>query len=699
MATESQTPSRSRSPTQPRAEAEHLRLAQEAGEIGTWEWDVATGRMTWSAQMFRNLGLQPGAGGELYPVLLQALHPADRQSAEASLAEFRARTGPMRLEVRVVWPSGETRWLVFLGKVVADAGGMPARMLGITIDSTRRRNQEEAAEAALRDSEHRLRELNERLEQLAERRARQLLASRAQIQAIFDNSPDWLTLFRATKDGRFIYEDLNHATERAYGLGYEEVIGRSVEEILGPEQAELPVHHMRECIRTGEPQRYTARRTLGGVTRTIDVMFVRVPELHEGDYFIMSTARDLTEREAMEERLRQSQKMEAVGQLTGGIAHDFNNLLTAMMGNLELLAPRVAGDSSAAGYLAGALRAAENGARLTEQLLAFSRRQHLETRPVDLNAVIAGMRDLLSRTIGTNIRVRTDLDPELWPALVDPTQIEIAVLNLAINARDAMPLGGSLTIETRNLRGGTAAVPGEIGNRDCIRISVRDTGTGMSEEVLRSAVEPFFTTKEVGKGSGLGLSQVYGMARQSNGALQIESQPGAGTTVHLYLPRAEAEDGAAAERRTGAATPEAGGRILVVDDDPGVREVTVQMLRQIGYGVVEADSGQAALDALARGEIYDLVLIDVAMPGLNGIETVRRARERWPGLRVLYVTGYADFRAADRRTGDDPLIKKPFRLAELRAEVRRAIKKIRGEEAKNVVPLQRRGETHNGGPD
>jgi PAS domain S-box-containing protein len=691
------TRSQSRSLAQFRAEAEHLRLAQEAGEIGTWEWDLATRRMTWSAQMFRNLGLEPAGQGELYPVLLQALHPADRQAAETALAEFRARPGPMRLEVRVIWPSGETRWLVFLGKVAADAAGKPARMLGITIDSTRRRKQEEAAEAALRDSEHRLRELNERLEQLAERRARQLLASRAQIQAIFDNSPDWLTLFRATKDGRFVYEDLNHATERAYGLGYDEVIGRTVEEILGPEQAEVPIHHMRECIRTGEPQRYTARRTLAGVSRTIDVMFVRVPELHEGDYFIMSTARDLTEREAMEERLRQSQKMEAVGQLTGGIAHDFNNLLTAMMGNLELLGPRVAGDSMAAGYLAGALRAAENGARLTEQLLAFSRRQHLEARPVDLNAVIAGMRDLLSRTLGTNIRVRTDLDPELWPALVDPTQIEIAVLNLAINARDAMPLGGSLTIETRNLGVGTAGVPNELGNREAICISVRDTGTGMSEEVLRSAVEPFFTTKEVGKGSGLGLSQVYGMVRQSNGALQIDSRPGVGTTVHLYLPRADAEEGAAAERRTGAPAAEAGGRILVVDDDPGVREVTVQMLRQIGYGVVEVDSGQAALDALARGEVYDLLLIDVVMPGLNGIETVRRARERWPGLRVLYVTGYADFAGAEPRTGEDPLIKKPFRLAELRAEVRRAIKKLRGGEDKNVVSLRRRARRRNDG--
>jgi CheY-like chemotaxis protein len=396
----------------------------------------------------------------------------------------------------------------------------------------------------------------------------------------------------------------------------------------------------------------------------------------------------------MEERLRQSQKMEAVGQLTGGIAHDFNNLLTAIIGNLELLAPRIAGDARAASYLGGAQRAAENGARLTQQLLAFSRRQHLQAQAVNLNNVIAGMQDLLSRTIGTNIRVHTNLTSELWPALVDPTQIEIAVLNLAINARDAMPLGGSLTIDTRNLQSGIDPIPSEIGDRDCIRISVRDTGTGMTEEVLRSAIEPFFTTKEVGKGSGLGLSQVYGMVRQSRGALQIESRPGAGTVVHLYLPKAEEEKSALSGSRTGQQGAEAGGRILVVDDDAAVREVTVQMLRQIGYGVTEADNGRGALDALARGEIYDLMLIDIAMPGLSGIETVRRARERWPGLRALYVSGYADLSGAEQLTGEDPLIKKPFRLAELRTEVRRAIRRSVAADGKNVVPLggrERRG--------
>src|SRR6202011_5583608 len=216
------------------------------------------------------------------------------------------------------------------------------------------------------------------------------------IWAFFENSPDWLTLFRAAKDGRFIYEDLNRATEHAYGLTRDQVVGRPVEEILGVEQAQLPLRHMRACIETGETQRYSVRRSLAGRTRAIDVMFVRSPEKQDGDYFIMSTARDITEREAMQEQLRQSQKMEAVGHLTGGLAHDFNNLLAAIVGNLDLLAPPPAGDSNANRFIAAAHRAAENGAKLTEQLLAFSRGQHLQLRSTDLNTVIDAMSDLLA---------------------------------------------------------------------------------------------------------------------------------------------------------------------------------------------------------------------------------------------------------------------------------------------------------------
>jgi PAS domain S-box-containing protein len=652
-----------------RDQEQHLRLAQEAGEIGTWDWEIASGRMRWSAQMFRNLGLSSGDAAEQSHALLDAMHPDDREQAEAAFAAFSRRAGPLRIELRVVWPSGGIHSIQFLGKTSVDAVGTPVRMLGITIDSTRHRAVEEAAEAAVRESQRRLRELNEKLEQVAAERAKLLDASRAQIKAIFDNSPDWLSLFRATADGRFIYEDLNRATEEAYGLRREQVVGRRLEEILGVEQAQLPLRHMRACIATGQNQRYTAVRTLAGMTRTIDVMFVRVPEKQEGDYLIMATARDITAREELEQQLRQAQKMEAIGQLTGGVAHDFNNLLTAIIGNLELMASRIAGNPAARKHLGAAQRAAEHGAQLTAQLLAFSRRQHLQPRATDLNAVVRGMREMLTRTIGPEITVRTELTPKLWHALVDPTQIEIAILNLAINSRDAMPMGGALSIETTNLRGAADGAPRELGDQDCICLSVRDSGTGMTEDVLRAAIEPFYTTKESGKGSGLGLSQVYGMVRQSNGSIKIESRLGAGTAVHLYLPRAIGETAAPEGVRAARASPDIAGRILVVDDDPAVRQITAEMLREAGYGVVEAESGHAALAALSRGEIYDLLVVDVAMPGLNGVEVVRQARDRWPALRVLYITGYADPAGADVQIGDEPILKKPFRLSDLTSAV------------------------------
>src|SRR5579875_1164133 len=238
-------------------------------------------------------------------------------------------------------------------------------------------------------------------------RARQRDASRARLQAVFDNSPDWLALLRMTEDGRFVYEDVNRATLEAYGLPRERVIGHDLEEVLGSKAARLPLEKMRECVRTGHTQRYTARRTIAGVSRTLDAIFALVPESREGRPLIVVNARDISEIEAMQEQLRQAQKMEVLGQLTGGVAHDFNNLLTAIIGNLELLETRVAADALAAKYVGAAARAAENGARLIAQLLAFSRRQHLHPRTVDLNAVIAGMRDLLARTIGTTVRVET----------------------------------------------------------------------------------------------------------------------------------------------------------------------------------------------------------------------------------------------------------------------------------------------------
>jgi PAS domain S-box-containing protein len=642
-----------------------------AGRLATWEIDLDRRLAQWSPEAAEMHGYPPEALEIGLEDWLQLIASEDREVCEKRFAVALLRPGDYRAEYRLA-RSGGGQWIAVQGSAVRDAAGRPFRIVGVAQDVSERKR----AEAALRDSERRLRELNESLERLAEERARQRDASRARLQAVFDTSPDWLVLFRATEDGRFVYEDVNEATLRAYDLRRDQVIGHSIEEVLGSETARLPQQKMRECVRTGQTQRYTARRTIAGVTRTLDAMFAPVLNNRDGRPLLVVNARDISELEATQDQLRQAQKMETVGQLTGGVAHDFNNLLTAIIGNLELLAARVAGDPLAAKYVGAAERAAENGARLTEQLLAFSRRQQLHPQTVDLNEIVAGMRDLLARTIGAAIQVEAKLTPELWPVLVDPTQIEIAILNLAVNARDAMPRGGRLMIETRNVTAREPLMPVEIRDSDCVCLAVHDTGAGMSEEVLRSAIEPFFTTKEAGKGSGLGLSQVYGVVRQSSGSLKIDSAPDQGTSVFIYLPRA-ADAAAAVNGRPDETMPEQeSGRILAVDDDPGVRDITVQMLRQIGYDVAEAESGQAALAALGRGERYDLLVMDVAMPGLDGIETVRRARATAPGLRVLYVTGYTDPVGAQRGTGSDPLIKKPFRLHDLRAAVRLAIKPV-----------------------
>ena len=378
---------------------------------------------------------------------LQALHPMARSPIIAAIHHGLDSGTSYNQEHRIRRQDGIYRWFSLRGEPIRDQSG---RIIEWFASATDIDDQRRAAEE-LRESERRLREVNQKLQERAERRVRELGASRAQMQAIFDNSPDWLTLFHAIADGRFVYADLNQATEKAYGLPYDQIVGRTVEEILGVEQAQLPLRMMRACVATGENQRYTAMRTMAGVTRSIDVMFVRVPEQRDGDYYIMSTARDTTERDAIEAQLRQAQKMEAVGQLTGGVAHDFNNLLQVVLGNLDALRRRV--DASAAPVrseiirsVEGAIRGAERAASLTKRLLAFSRRQPLEPRAIDVNRLVTGMSELLRQTLGESIAMETVLSGELCRVYADPNQLENSIINLAINARDAMPNGGTLKI-------------------------------------------------------------------------------------------------------------------------------------------------------------------------------------------------------------------------------------------------------------
>jgi PAS domain S-box-containing protein len=384
---------------------------------------------------------------------------------------------------------------------------------------------------------------------------------------------------------------------------------------------------------------------------------------------IFGSCLDITDRRQIEQQLFQAQKMEAVGQLTGGIAHDFNNMLTVVIGNLDGLARALRGTGRNFGRAEMALTGALSCAELTRRLLAFARRQPLQPSPVHLGQMSRNVAKLLGRTLGERIRIEIKGEPNLWPVLADPAQVESSLINLAVNARDAMTEGGTLTIETSNVsaHGEHADIPaGEF-----VLLSVTDTGVGMTAEVLERAVEPFFTTKKFGHGTGLGLSMVYGFVKQSGGHVKIESAPNRGTRVRLYLPRSEVLVQQPADVASEAEPAAISGRdrtILLVEDDAGVRAVTAAMLKGLQFTVIEADNGSHALDIVDRQPDIDLLFTDIVMPGMNGFELGRLARERRPQLPVLYATGYAASYTAPEKGAD--VLAKPYRETDLLTKLR-----------------------------
>ena len=421
-----------------------------------------------------------------------------------------------------------------------------------------------------------------------------------------------------------------------------------------------------------------AQAELRALNDTLELRIAeRTQELAEAN---ADLKREIGERERAEDALRLNQRLEAVGQLTSGVAHDFNNLLTVISGNIEFLERAVSDDRSKR-RLSMMKGAADRGARLTAQLLAFSRRQRLEPTPVGLNDTVASMRDLLQSSIGGAVQIETTLQADLWPALIDATQIELVILNLAINARDAMAVGGRLTIETANVVvTGAPSRPEQPQPGEYVMVAVSDTGTGMRPEVLARVFEPFFTTKEVGKGSGLGLAQVFGFVKQSGGGIRIDTVLGEGTSIKVYLPRVVDAGTVPAEKAKPvdcalSHPPGSKPTVLVVDDDAEVREVTATRLIEAGHEVREASSGLQALAALEADPCVDLVVLDFAMPGMNGAEAAIEIRKRWPGLPVLFVTGFADTTALTLAGagGADAVVLKPFRNGELERKVAGAL--------------------------
>ncbi|MDP1914382.1 response regulator [Brevundimonas sp.] len=439
----------------------------------------------------------------------------------------------------------------------------------------------------------------------------------------------------------------------------------------------------------GRKRQYEARRHLdelrlaeGRLTSLNGSLETRITERTEE----LSSAnnrlmQETAQRERAQAALAQSQKMEAVGQLTGGIAHDFNNLLTVIFGNLELIERRT-DDEKTAKLADYARQAAERAAKLTHQLLAFSRTQNLMLEAVNLNAMLQGMHDLLGRTIGPMVRIEMALDSGSPWARADGNQLELAVLNLAINARDAMPTGGILKIGTSRRQ----AAGGDLSPGDYSVVMVADSGSGIPPHLLAKVFDPFFTTKPIGKGTGLGLSQVYGIAQQSGGTVRLESVEGQGSTVEIWLPAAEAVAAGAGE----AALPDTvvdgpRERILVIDDDAAVRRFIVECLEGLGYRVDQAPSGEEGL-GLIGSLAPDLTIVDYAMPGISGVDVVERARVIAPGMPIIMATGYADMDAVDRVMSLSNVLRKPFRLSELATAVRGALTAAEAEPESVTLP-------------
>jgi PAS domain S-box-containing protein len=656
-------------------EAELARV-QQIGRIGGLEVDLRTGfRNRRSPEYLLIHGLPPDAVNETHEDWVQRVHPDDREATEKKFRD--AVAGNVRdytVRYRIIRPSdGELRWISVKSTIERDADGKAVRLVGAHTDIT----EQVEAERALQQSEAEQRKLANQLAELNATLAERVEEKTRERDRIWNVSQDLLLV--ADRSG--VWQTVNPAWTRTLGWSEAELLNRTSEWLDHPDDGGTTRAHVRKLIAGDTTVRFESRfRHKDGSYRWLSWTGVSDKDR------IYAVARDVTAEKAAtdrlkaaEEALRQSQKMEAVGQLTGGIAHDFNNLLTGIVGSLDLLQTRLdqGRTENVSRYINAAMTSANRAAALTHRLLAFARRQPLIPKSVDANALVVSLEDLLRRTIGETIDLDIVAASGLWCTLCDPNQLESALLNLAINARDAMPDGGKLTIATANARidGIDADTPALLPG-DYIRIDVTDTGTGMSPEVAARAFDPFFTTKPIGQGTGLGLSMIYGFARQSNGHVLIDSKQGAGTSVRLYLPRHHGD--AAEERVASAAADEhiaTGETVLVVEDEPVVRGVIVEMLHDQGYRVLEATDGPSGLRMLRLNDRIDLLVTDVGLPGMNGRQLADQARETRPGLKILFITGYAENVAIAKgflQPGME-MITKPFELDNLSQRIREMV--------------------------
>jgi PAS domain S-box-containing protein len=656
-------------------EAELARV-QQIGQIGGLEVDLRTGfRNRRSPEYLLIHGLPPDAANETHEDWVKRIHPEDREATEKKFRDaVSGDVSEYTVQYRIIRPSdGETRWISVKSTIERDAQGKAIRLVGAHTDVT----EQVMAEQALRQSEERYRKLADELAELNATLAQRVEEKTRERDRIWNVSQDLLVV--ADRNG--VWQTVNPAWTRTLGWSEAELLNRTSEWLEHPDDNGLTQAQVRKLRISGTTVRFESRfRHRDGSYRWLSWTGVS-----DNDR-IYAVARDVTAEKAAAERLRateeallQSQKMEAVGQLTGGIAHDFNNLLTGIVGSLDLLQTRLnqGRTDNVARYINAAMTSASRAAALTHRLLAFARRQPLIPKRVDVNQLVVSLEDLLRRTIGETIDLRIVAADDLWSTLCDPNQLESALLNLAINARDAMPDGGRLTIATANARldSVTADTPA-LAPGDYVCIAVTDTGVGMSPEVAARAFDPFFTTKPIGQGTGLGLSMIYGFARQSNGHVTIDSKIGQGTTVRLYLPRHHG--GVAAAQASAASAAEyaaTGETVLVIEDEPVVRAVVVEMLAEQGYRTLDAVDGPSGLKILRSNARIDLLVTDVGLPGMNGRQVADQARETRPDLKILFITGYAESVAISDgflQPGME-MITKPFDLDHLAQRIRAMI--------------------------
>jgi PAS domain S-box-containing protein len=634
---------------------EQLRIAQFAGGIGTFEHIVGYGTISVSEQFCRLFGLHPT---RILPVrtLNDLIHPDDERIID--LSDPDRIQNERSIEFRVRRPNdGQERWLARRGEYVDDTESSGRRYMGVIFDITDAKQTQES-----------LRQANQALSEIARESMRER-------NRVWTNSRDLLVVIGI--DG--VFRDVSPAWMEILGHPPDEVVGRRVTDFVLAEDLDQVVLDLKRAVENTHTDLEIRMARKDGTPRIVSWMTSREEDR------IYAYGRDVTiERqqqavlEDTEAQLRQAQKMEAVGQLTGGIAHDFNNMLTGVIGALSVIKRRIAAKrlDDLDKFIDAASSSAARAAALTHRLLAFSRRQSLDRQAIDVNQLIVSMEDLFRRTLGEQVELLINPMSQAWMAYTDPNQLESAILNLVINARDAMPDGGKLTIETANvafaeadLARGETLQPGSY-----VVLAVSDTGIGMSQATLEKAFDPFFTTKPIGQGTGLGLSMIYGFAQQSGGHVRIYSQVGRGTTIKLYLPGSLDEIAQQKPAVDLDVTPPRGEgeTVLIVEDDTSVRMLVVDVLKELGYRVIEAIDGAEALPVIEGKSRIDLLISDVGLPGLNGRQLAEIAITARPTLKVLFITGYAATAAsrADFLAPGMEMMTKPFAIDDLAQKVR-----------------------------